>query len=300
MVGARSPARLGLVAAALGVLVSAAGSGVSPAAGAVPSPSALHGSNALPRKILIVSMAGLTWEDVAAGRAPALASLARSWSVGALSIRSVGPRTDAPSAFASLGAGNRARGGGPADMKFAPNASPTAGGGLVVDRWKRVLADNARLHFEAVPGALGEALGEAGLRRAVVGNADGGAVPPDATRRRALGRERRRFAPLALADSEGRVDAGEVGAHLIVADPGVPSGYRADPDSMLSASRFALARADVVLVELADTYREGQVVYASLLASDVPRPDENVPARIEAIGRDDALLEDLLGEVDLG
>ncbi len=287
----RRAALLGLAVLALAILISAG------AAGAEASSS---GEASRPRKILIVSMAGLTWEDVAAGRAPALASLARDWSVGVLSIRSVGSRTDSASAFASLGAGNRARGGGPTDMELAPNAAPAPGGGLMVGQWKEVLADNASLHFGATPGALGEALQRAGLRTAVVGNADGGAVPPDATRRRARGRERRRFAPLALADSDGKVDGGDVGAHLAMADPSVPSGYRADPASMLSAARAALSQAEVVLVELADTYREGQVAYASLLTVDVPRPDENLPTRIEAIGRDDALLGDLLGEVDLG
>ena len=89
-------------------------------------------------------MPGVTWEDVAAGRAPVLRSLGERWSMAALSIRTAVSPTDADAAMTTIGAGNRARG--------------------------RTAADNAGLHFGAVPGALGESLHEHGLRAVAMGD----------------------------------------------------------------------------------------------------------------------------------
>jgi hypothetical protein len=99
-------------------------------------------ANARPRHVVIAAVPGVTWEDVAAGKAPVLRSLADRWSIAALSIRTAVSPTDADSAMTTIGAGNRARG--------------------------RTAADNRGLHFGAVPGALGEALHQHGLRTAAV------------------------------------------------------------------------------------------------------------------------------------
>src|SRR5439155_22198964 len=101
-------------------------------------------ANARPRQVVIAAMPGVTWEDVVAGRAPVLRSLGDRWSMAALSIRTAVSPTDAVSAMTTIGAGNRARG--------------------------RTAADNAGLHFGAVPGALGETLHEHGLRAAASGD----------------------------------------------------------------------------------------------------------------------------------
>lgn len=97
-----------------------------------------------PRQVVLATVPGVTWEDVAAGRAPVLRSLGEHWSMAALSIRTAVSPTDADAAMTTIGAGNRARG--------------------------RTAADNAGLHFGAVPGALGESLHEHGLRAAAVGD----------------------------------------------------------------------------------------------------------------------------------
>jgi hypothetical protein len=93
---------------------------------------------------VLAAVPGVTWEDVAAGRAPVLRSLGERWSMAALSIRTAVSPTDADAAMTTIGAGNRARG--------------------------RTAADNAGLHFGAVPGALGESLHEHGLRVVAVGD----------------------------------------------------------------------------------------------------------------------------------
>jgi len=89
---------------------------------------------------VLAVLPGVTWQDVADGRAPALKSLGQQWSMAAVSIRTAVSPTNAEAALTTIGAGNRARG--------------------------RTRADNAGLHFGTVPGALGQALEGAGLRTA--------------------------------------------------------------------------------------------------------------------------------------
>jgi hypothetical protein len=255
---------------------------------------------ARPRKVVIVSFAGLTWEDVGAGYTPVVRDLAGRGSVAAMSVRTTSSRTDLASALASIGAGNRVRGAGTEEAPVASTTVPVEGGGLRVEGMDDVRADNERLLFEAVPGTLGASLHAAGLRTGVVGNADGGYLPAGATARRGEGMVRRRYAGLALADAEGRIDAGDVDGGLVRSDPTTLNGWSAHPDAMVAAVRDTLGRADVVFVELADTWREAQIAYGRVDDLDVPAFDDDVPVRVAALARDDALLGRILSEVDLG
>lgn len=291
------------------------------AAGGVASEAAEGppGEAARPRRVVIVSMPGITWEDVESGAAPNLASIARRGAVGALSIRTVGPYTDLASSYATLGAGNRTRGSGPTGIEISPSALPRPGGGLEVRQMMAVRLDNAELGFQAVPGALGEVLHKRGLRTGIAGNADGGLVWPATRRRIGHGRALRRYAGLALADRSGHVDAGRPGNELSVADAQTLNGYRSDPVALAQAAREVIASADVTLVELADAYREGQVAYArfpppdgdeppaEILPSELPAvtgesediPPDDLAARLRGVRRDDALLGTVASGVDL-
>ena len=126
-------APLVLIGALLGALLGFLGA-TGPAAAA----------SARPRQVVLAAVPGVTWEDVAAGRAPVLRSLGERWSMAVLSIRTAVSPTDADAAMTTIGAGNRARG--------------------------RTAADNAGLHFGAVPGALGESLHEHGLQAVAAGD----------------------------------------------------------------------------------------------------------------------------------
>ncbi|MGH2813514.1 MAG: hypothetical protein ACRDI1_12525, partial [Actinomycetota bacterium] len=251
-------------------------------------------------KVVIVAIPGLTWEDVASGRAPTVRRLSEEGSIAGMSIRTVGPRTDLASAYATLGAGNRARGRGEENLEFAPT-TVAGDGGLVVRGAAQVRADNESLLFGARTGALGKALHDAGLKTAVVGNADGGAIPTDATAREPSRVEVRKFAGLALADPSGLVDSGDGSSDLVIEDETTLNGFRTDSPRLLSAFRRAVSAADVVLVELADTFREGQVAFGTApFGSLPPAPEEDeVPERDRAIARDDRLLSRVVGLLDL-
>jgi hypothetical protein len=100
--GWRGVARLvGVVAAVLGVLL----------AGAAPAGAAPSGAGVVKRAshVLVVGIAGLRWDDLDAGRTPALWGLARNGSVGVLTDRAVPSYTCPGDGWLTLGAGSRAR-----------------------------------------------------------------------------------------------------------------------------------------------------------------------------------------------
>lgn len=275
------PAVAVLVTLLAAVTLAGAGAGATSGAGAGQGPAGPGpaGPAGVPAHVLIVSMAGITWEDVAAGRAPVLAGLARRWSMGSLSIRTVHSPTDPASAFATIGAGNRSVGLGTGVSALEkPNAGPLPGAGLLVADFAQVVKSNAALHFGAVPGTLGTALHAHGLRTGVVGNQDeyvGGIRTP------------MRYGALALADSSGMVDTGDVGQHLT---PGPALSAMEDPAAIAAATAGALARANVVLVELSETRRVGDALGPNAAGS---------PIGAAAVSLDDAALGRLLSEVDL-
>lgn len=277
---------------------------VALATGAYPAPeqaAALAAARVRPQKIVIVTMPSVVWEDVTAGLAPNLKRLAAEWSIGALSVRTVGSRTDLPSAMATLGAGNRARGNirplAQGDVAAAPNAAAGPGGSARVRNMRHVAEENAQLSFGAKPGLLGSRLRSMGLRTGVAGNADGGIVFPTSGNRTGSGRDRRRFGALALADLAGNVDQGAVGDALAMPDNSTLNGYRADPAVLLSAARSVIEKSDVALVELTDAYREGLIAFADL--PEVETASRHIEARQRAVSRDDALLAAVVKMVDL-
>lgn len=277
---AARPARLAGGAWVLCGVIAAGPVGVllAPPAAAAPRAPAPR-----PAHVLIVSMPGVTWEDVRAGSMPALASLAAAGSVAALSIRTVDNPADPASAFATIGAGNRARALGPGEDTIVPDAGPLPGGGLLVSEWQQVVTDNRSLHYGAVPGAFGQALKTAGIATGVVGNEDevvaGVRVPM-------------RYAALALADASGHVGTGNVGESM---SPGTALASQEDPAALAQATAAALGSARVVLVDLDETRRVGDALS--------PRTSEAAglasPVRAAALALDDEALGDVLEDVDL-
>lgn len=256
---------------------------------------------AIPRKIVVISMPSVGWEDVRAGLTPNLETLAGDWPLGSLSLRTVGSRTDLPSAMASIGAGNRARGIilplAQGDLFSAPNAVPGPGGSLKVRGMRHVAADNAQLSFGARPGLLGQQLHAMGLETGVAGNADGGVLFSTSTNRIGSGRDLRRFGALALADTKGRVDHGLVGDELAVRDNSTLNGYRTNLPLLLRAAGAVIEKSDVALIELADGYREGLIAFADLPGVETTAAERS--ARNRGIRRDDAALGEILKMVDL-
>jgi hypothetical protein len=96
------------------------------------------------------------------------------------------------------------------------------------------------------------ALRDAGIKRAVIANADGRQpdTPPSPTVAQI-----RRQAALALVDPRGRVTAGTVDDSLLEGDPLSPYGLRLDPEATVAAFERQWEERSVVLVEGSDLVR---------------------------------------------
>ena len=207
-------------------------------------------------------MPTLAWSDLYKGHTPNLDKLLDDSAVAALSVRDVVRTTSPADGYAALGAGTRARGvpqsgqvlepdedffGVPAGAVFRRNTGAEPGGGVVSLAQPANTRLNDRLHFDAEIGALGQALEDAGVPRAVVANADG---------RFALGSPTfDREAGSAMVDASGVVPDGNVSRALIEEDPLAPFGVHYDEAAVIESFTRVWAKGGVVLVEGSDLAR---------------------------------------------
>jgi hypothetical protein len=213
-------------------------------------------------RVLVLSLPTLGWDDIGPELTNLDALFAES-AVADLSTRILDPQTSPGSGYATVSAGTRAEGVLEVDgLAFAPDerygvdpagevftrrTGEPAGDGLVVLGLPQLRAHNEDLQFEAEIGALGDALGDADVRTAVIANADRREVGEGWI----LGRQ----AVTALAAGPGRVDGGRTDRQLLRDDPAAPSGVRLDLDEVEEAFADSWGSRSVVLVEASDLTR---------------------------------------------
>ena len=225
-----------------------------PAGGGPPEPRA--------ERVLVLALPTLAWDELYQGDTPALDKLLDRSAVGALSVRDVLPETDAGDGYATVSAGTRARGvyaggqvleptedflGTPAGAVYARNTGFSAASGVVALGFSSLVARNDGLDYGAEIGALGQALADAGIPRAVIANADGDGVVDDPVFNRT--------AATALIDGRGAVPAGAVSADLLEDAPEAPYGVRLATTAVVTAFEAAWGDGGVVLVEGSDLAR---------------------------------------------
>ena len=256
-------------------------------------------------RVLVVSLPGVSWGDLADHDLPHLEAFVADAAVGQLSTR-IGRRSaSTPDAYLTLGAGTRSL-APDLDAAVALDPDETYAGvptadlllrriGRVPDGIAYLAAGAAQRHnaegpFGGEPGRLGELLEEAAIGRAVVANADAAEgfptdePPPDGAYARS--------AATMLMGREGIVPGGTVGRGLLVADPAAPFGRRLEPDRVLAAAAAAWQgwERGVLLVEASDLARaDGYGPRAT--------PSQRRALRAEALGDADALLGRLVAEV---
>ena len=217
------------------------------------------------QKVVVFGMDHVGFEDYGRGNTPNLDRLAAEGAVASTSIRTLSRRSTTGEGYASLGASARIS----ADERsvLAYDAGARVQGGTATELVTRLTGHRpsgevlvtgaaatrklvAGLHLSSGAGALGDALHEAGLRTAAVGNADNpGSQDP-------LVPKVVRPAPLAVMDRNGSVDTGAVEpADVLASDASAPFGVRADPAKMLAETSTALQSADVVVVDPGDLDR---------------------------------------------
>ena len=311
-------------------------------------------------RVLVFSVATLTWHDLEAVDAPNLEGVLAESAGADLSVRSVSRRTSAVDGYATLNAGTRTEGtqqgslafvagltrgsvdpdGDPTEVPpeafepeppnedvpqdlvpaptqppaevegaaeddpppLAPEAGEIYDGSPAAEEFARrtgVLPGvgqvfnfgivsmrqlNDTLLFDSEVGALGDALADHGVDRAVIANGDHGEGDDDVNYRRE--------ASLGLMDGNGLVEHGRVGRTLLQSDPAAPFGTRLDNQEVAEAFGEFWDPDSVVLVEASDMVRDEDVT-PLVLQSQRER------LRRQAIERSDDLFGRLLEQVDL-
>lgn len=271
---------------ALAVLLAAGPAGAQPAK---------HG-----RRVLVLSVPGLTWEDVHDNDLPVLRSLLDDSAVANVSLRVARLATPAAEGYATLGAGTRAVANREtAGMAFGPEelfgegtaaeeAARQLGAPVDADvmslSWRQLRSQNRGSEYDAELGTLGDALAEAGVDRGVIGNADGDDLLASDN---ALNRE----VALALADLDGVVPCGDVTRKILADAVAAPFGHQLDHARVVETFRRCSTARSVVLVEASDLRRAD--AYVRRLSSE-----REAEVRDAALRRTDELAGLLLAELD--
>lgn len=257
-------------------------------------------------RVLIVSLPGVRWAHLGEHSLPNLESFVEQAAIGDLSTR-VGRRpASTTDAYLTIGAGTRAI-APDVDLAVAVDPDELYRGVRTQDLLRRRLGHvpsgiaylpvgaaierNQHSSFGAVPGRLGDLLGDAGIQRAVIANADAaeGFVsdepPPDGAYARG--------AATALMGTNGIVPGGTVGRGLLTEDPAAPFGRRLDRAKVLEAfdRSWSGGGRRVVLVEASDLSRAA----AYSLRAGAAQSDA---LWRRALAESDALLGDLLTRTD--
>ncbi len=246
--------------------------------------------------VLIFSIPTLAWADVTAEKTPHLDALLRQSVIADLSVRSVTRDTSATDGYTTLNSGTRAE-GAPEGMLAYLSPEGTLAQQFYVQTGKLpatgevfnlglvpVLKINESLLYGAEVGALGTALSQAKVTRAVIANGDHSTAQGQMTYRRE--------ASLGLMDEHGIIDSGEVGRRLLEDDDRYPFGVRYNNEEVADSVGSFLKPKSVVLVEASDMVRAAQ---AQLLATTA----QQEVIRSQAITHSDALLGLVLKKVDL-
>jgi hypothetical protein len=257
-------------------------------------------------RVLVVSLPGLDWARVRDADLPNLDRFVESAAVADVATRIGRQGAGTTDAYLTMGAGTRAI--APLiDTAVAVEPDEAYGGVPAAELLERRLGDepdgiaylgvggaidvNDESAYGAEVGTLGDELADAGVRRAVVANADAveGFISEDPPPEGAYARG----AATALMGSDGIVPAGAVSRALLRDDPEAAFGWRLDPDKVLAAvdDTWDGAGRAVVLVEASDLSRVA--AYGSRTSADQRRALQD-----EALADADDLLGSLLERVD--
>lgn len=252
------------------------------------------------RRVLVVTVPGLTWKDIEERDLPNLRGLLEESAVANLATRVTRVVSEPGEAYLTLGAGTRAVapkefaglvfqadegfGPGSAGEEHARQHGATTDAEVVSLSWAILDDENDDAEFGGEIGSLGQALSDADVDRGVVANADGAdpLVPGEPIHREAA---------LALADEVGAVPCGQVSTVLLASDDAAPFGVRLDLDGVVAAAARCRTPRSVVLVEASDLRR---ALAFKARSTDVLAD----AARRRALQHTDELVGRLLEEVD--
>ncbi|HKA84154.1 MAG TPA: hypothetical protein VKD21_09835 [Acidimicrobiales bacterium] len=266
-------------------------------------PAAPAGAQARDRRILVISVPGLTWAEVRDHDLPNIEAFLDDAALAAMAPRGVLARSTPGGAYLTISAGARATSdplvdgqqlavddqsaGSTAGEIFQRRTGTRPAGTYVSLAWPTLERVNADEPYDAELGLLAETLDDAGRGAVAIGNADGSdTVAPSFERQ----------VGLAAVTRDGEVLAGELGDGLLASDPSRPFGKRLDNDQVMAAFHDAWQApggrdGGMVLVEGSDLARTMR--YRDHV--DAARYDQ---LRAQALADTDALVGSLLSSVD--
>lgn len=203
------------------------------------------------RTVVIVLAPYLTWSDITGGRMPVTRGLANEGTISNLNIRSATRYAPDPTqthialtmsagsplmydvaAASAYDADQVMEAGSAGDAYRRAMAVDPGEAAIVYLGLPRIMAALADVTYDTVPGALGQAIVDAGGSTAAIGNSDGGHRLGDVLRSRPA-------AVLAM-DASGRVLYGDVSAGILADDAAAPYGVSTDLAAMQTAYAQAL------------------------------------------------------------
>jgi len=227
------------------------------------------------QRAVVFTLPGVTWAEIERARPSTILRIAEEGAIGSMSVRTNSSRTSYASGFATIGAGTRMQGGVTTGGTLGPETPGTSfDEDVEATGLPELLLDAEEDGYDAVPGALGEALGE--LETTAIGNAEP-TYPP------ALVAGSERWPVLAAMDADGAVDRAAVDGSVLSAGS---DGARTDPEAIADLARTAIEEScGLVVID------HGDLIRAELTAGHSgPDPEDRVAALMAA--------DDLLAEVD--
>ena len=252
-----------------------------------------------PSNVVIFGLTPFDFDDVGGPDTPTLDRLRNDGAMGAMTVRTVARRPSIAEGYLSLGAGARLRVAAGASQAYPLDAEVDGlSVGEILERATGSLPQgeigvigappsiriNQNVEAASPPGALSDALAEAGIATAVVGVADRPSTAAGAGIAERPG-------SLAVMGSDLGVDTGNIDPEtLLVEDPSGPYGVWSDHEGVLDAVDDALDRAGLVVVDPGDLQR------ASAFRS-VTTPGVAETVRADALVHTDELLGELIDRV---
>jgi hypothetical protein len=266
-------------------------------------PAAPAGAQERARRVLVISVPGLTWAEVRDHDLPNIEAFLDDAALADMAPRGVSARATPGAAYLTISAGTRATSdplvdgqqlavdeqssGSTAGEIFERRTGTGPDGTYVSLAWPTLERVNADEPYDAELGLLVETLDDAGRGAVAIGNADGTDT---------VGPSYERQVGLAVVTPDGVVPAGELGDDLLVSDPSRPFGERLDNDRVMAAFRDAWRApggrdGGVVLVEASDLARTMR--YRDRV--DAARYEQ---LRAQALADTDSLVGSLVSSID--
>ena len=219
--------------------------------------------NPMRKAVVLVVINKITVKDLLSDKRTNVVALAKNGGAGLMNARAANG-SEAANFYLSLGAGARANAGTYGKLGFnATERLPErffdgllTGGDIVFQGTgahpPKESVVNLGVHVAStksfksrrniVPGLLGESLERAGLKTAVVGNAD------------TIGQARREIT-LVTMNFSGLTDHGDVSENVTRVDKTIPGGLRTDREELTKLTLEMVSKADFTAVEFGDTSR---------------------------------------------